>query len=238
MNFVRQHLDTFLGIQLQPQGVVGAPLRPWAASLRPSLPVTILDKLPETALCRDRLREFCADADTPVAFLAIAAWGGMHRLHASRAWQAQTSWMAILEGIRSSRRTRGEDFAVLHELQVEKRFPGVGAPYFTKLLFFLRQEPDAYIMDQWTAKSVNLLTGREVVKVSRAGWVGPDNDRKRYDEFCEVVDHLAKLLGCAGSAAEHALISRGGRKPWKWRKYVRDHFPHPHRRNERQRHIT
>ena len=225
MNLVRQHLDVLLRLPLQSQGPVGANLRSWAASLRPSLPIAMLEQLPETDLCRDRLRIFCAKADISVTFLAVAAWGGMHRLHASRAWQARANWGVALESLRSSNRTRGEDFAILHELQLAKMFPGVGAPYFTKLLFFLRPKSDAYIMDQWTAKSVNLLTGQDVVKISPAGWVGPENSQERYEEFCCIVDELARRLGCTGSEAEHALISKGGRHPWKWREYVKANFP-------------
>lgn len=233
MELVSQHLQVFQKIGTTSQGVVGAKLRPWAASLKHEgvalVSADVVGKLPEGALCRNGLREFCARADTPIAFLAIAAWGGMHRLHGGRAWSARTKWIPILEEVRSSERTRGEDFASLHALQVMGSFPGVRAPYFTKLLFFLRCKPDAYIMDQWTAKSVNLLMGREIVKLSPLGLVEPDNDWKRYEEFCNIVDYLAKLLECDGSAAEHALISRGGRKPWKWREYVKSHFPNPKR---------
>lgn len=145
----------------------------------------------------------------------------MNRLHAARAWAARDAWSPAVGRIREGGRTRVEDFAALHELQMARAFPGVGAAYFTKLLFFMRPEPDAYIMDQWTAKSVNVLTGREVVRVSRGGWVVPDNDSGRYEEFCAIVDYLAERIGCSGGEAEHALVSKGWPKPWAWRAHIK-----------------
>ena len=50
---------------------------------------------------------------------------------------------------------------------------------------------DAYIMDQWTAKSVNLLTGRSVLEVNEYDWVVDKNDRTCYEELCGIVDQLA-----------------------------------------------
>lgn len=44
--------------------------------------------------------------------------------------------------------------------------PGIGPAFFTKLIYFFSPTPDFYILDQWTAKSVNLLTGNWVVKMS------------------------------------------------------------------------
>lgn len=221
MQFDPTHLNVFLRIKPQEQGVVGAKLRAWAESLTPALGTEITSQLPGEALCRARLRALCATADPAVAFLAVMAWGGMNRLHAARAWAARDAWSAAIGRIREGGRTRVEDFAAMHEMQMTGAFPGVGAAYFTKLLFFMRPESDAYIMDQWTAKSVNVLTGREVVKVSRGGWVVPENDSGRYEEFCAIVDHLAEQIGCTGGEAEHALISRGGRKPWAWRAHVK-----------------
>lgn len=221
MQFEPVHLNVFLRIPTREQGKIGSKLREWAESLEPKPGSDITSQLPCEAMCRRRLRALCATADPATAFLAVMAWGGMHRLHAARAWAARDAWLPAVSQIRDAGRTRVEDFAAMHELRMAGRLPGVGTAYFTKLLFFMRPEPNAYILDQWTAKSVNVLTGREVVKVSRSGWVVPGNDSGRYEEFCAIVDHLAERLGCVGEEAEHALVSKGGRKPWEWRAHVK-----------------
>ena len=88
-----------------------------------------------------------------------------------------------------------------------------------------------YIMDQWTAKSVILITGEPVVKVS-GDFPSPENTGADYERFCQTVDAIADELSRSGKSysgqlAEERMFSAGavGRgKPGKWRAYVKQHW--------------
>lgn len=101
----------------------------------------------------------------------------------------------------------------------EGAIKGHGPSFFTKLLYFFSPCPTSYIMDQWTAKSINLLTGRLVVRMD-GDFPSGDNTGANYQNFCEEVDAVAALIGCSGQEAEERLFSRGGRPRWRWREYV------------------
>lgn len=98
--------------------------------------------------------------------------------------------------------------------------PGLGPSYFTKLLYFFSPEPSFYIMDQWTGKAVNLLTGRRIVRMTGDA-PSPLNKPGNYQAYCEEVDAIAALEGTTGELVEERLFSQGGRNPWPWRAYLK-----------------
>lgn len=102
----------------------------------------------------------------------------------------------------------------------------LGPSYFTKLLFFFSPTPDFYIMDQWTGKSINLLTGIPVVRMTRRNDATPlpSNKAGNYQAYCEEVDIIAKRLGVKGEQAEEMLMSKGRPDPWPWRLHVRQYW--------------
>jgi hypothetical protein len=93
-------------------------------------------------------------------------------------------------------------------------------------------------MDQWLGCSINLLTGRQVVKLDHhltwkktaAGKLSQDvtsivsdvNSSEDYEAFCQTIESLSSLLGSPWTpeTAERALIAFGGSKPHPWREYV------------------
>jgi hypothetical protein len=87
-------------------------------------------------------------------------------------------------------------------------------------------------MDQWTTKSMMLLTGdRNLVQMSPGKHAGPTdlNDGETYNRFCEAIDCLAAELKLAADKTEETeelIFSAGGnnRKAGKWRRHVRDHW--------------
>jgi hypothetical protein len=101
------------------------------------------------------------------------------------------------------------------------RLPGLGPAFSTKLIFFMRAIEDGYVMDQWLAKSVNLLVGEKVVEMAGEA-VSPKNTPENYENFCLAIDCLSETLGISPDATEQALFSIGGKKPGKWREYVRN----------------
>src|SRR5690606_3910358 len=112
-------------------------------------------------------------------------------------------------------------------LRADGRLPGMGPAFFTKLIFFMGQSPRGYILDQWTARSVNLLFCDDPIKLLPGGFVSDANDATAYERFCTRVEQLAPILSEAtgqphcGEEAERAIFSRGGKRAGKWRRYVR-----------------
>jgi hypothetical protein len=100
--------------------------------------------------------------------------------------------------------------------------PGMGPAYFTKLIHFLGPA-DGYILDQWTARSTNLLFGPLVyLKPVHRGWhVDDRNTSAHYERYCAQVEWLAeqisrRVAAVLPSEVEHALFAPGG-----WREYVK-----------------
>lgn len=75
-------------------------------------------------------------------------------------------------------------------------------------------------MDQWASKSINLLTGENIVKITKQGWVKDTNNSESYELYCEKIDILAGLLNCSGFEAEERIFS-AGRGKGKWRNYLK-----------------
>lgn len=117
--------------------------------------------------------------------------------------------------------------------------PGLGPAYYTKLLFFLRDSADGYIMDQWTGKSVSLVVTPMFIKI-RGKWVTSANTAAVYQRYCEAVELLAIVMGEPGDVIERKLFSMGqvdGRPPHAWRAYVNAQWPHrPRATTTRRRH--
>jgi hypothetical protein len=184
-------------------------------------------RLGHERLSHDALRRFClaTEVTSLECFVACMAWGGMRHDHGAQALLARQQWLGLICEVRTSGLSRAELFGRFLQLRPD-RLPYIGIAYFTKLLHFLRRGPDAYILDQWTAKSVNLLTGREVVHLT-GSWVDDSNAAHGYEEFCTVIECLSQRmrqhykLPFEGREAEVALMSRGGRNPDTWRKYLK-----------------
>lgn len=83
-------------------------------------------------------------------------------------------------------------------------------------------------MDQWTARSINLLVDRPIVALlknsNRTGGyrVSSSNDCCVYQQFCELVETLAAHLKITNEEAEMRLFSEG-RGQGQWREYVKQH---------------
>jgi hypothetical protein len=105
------------------------------------------------------------------------------------------------------------------------RLPGLGPAFFTKLIIFMRAIEDGYVMDQWVAKSINLLVGMNIVEMA-GETVSLKNTSEKYEQFCLAIDRLSETLGISPDATEQALFSIGGKRAGEWRKYVRDPSRH------------
>jgi hypothetical protein len=222
VKFDEKHLRAFKTAALPEQRWLGKEPRRWASTL---VAEDIVALLPLGRQTRQELRRFCCDrnASTVACFLAIMSWGGMHLGNAREAWKHKAGWLCTIERLRSSQNSREHDYHTLAQL---RPFPlhGIGPAYFTKLLYFLRPVQDAYIMDQWTAKSLQLLS-RQRRPLLRADHVSDANTHADYGWFCEAVESLAEQTCWTPSVVEERLFSGGGRLRAEWREHVIRNWP-------------
>jgi len=152
------------------------------------------------------------------------AWGGsaLWLRYRKCAWDARSQWKDTVAELRRPGLTRADAYKMLRELKNNgsNGLPGLGPAFFTKLIFFMRVKEDGFVMDQWLAKSVNLLVGEKVVEMTGES-VSSKNTHENYEQFCLAIDHLSETLGKSPDATEQALFSIGGKRAGDWRKYVR-----------------
>ncbi len=183
-------------------------------------------------LNRDEVREFCGRSEEcPLAKFAVCmAWGGMRRSNGRRAWKEKDRIRNLIRILEQSKQNREEAYRCFWDA----RIAGLGPAYFTKLIYFIGRENDekrrGYIMDQWTAKSVNLLFPCDEKMITlRSDWVSHAcNTPDVYEAYCQKISRLASELGLNESDAELAIFSSGGRgdKKGEWRKYVQECYRH------------
>lgn len=210
------------------------------AWIRYVLPAAETLGAPEIRCRRSDLFDLIAEGPPiELACAAILAWGGMNRRHGQKLF-ADRAWLGTAEGVRRGEFTRAEAYEAFRVLRSHGKLTGMGPAYFTKLIFFLMpRSPDAppagYIMDQWTACSVNLLLDDPAAVLTDAQFtwdagralktsftVSDQNDGTIYDRFCRTIETLAKAVELDPAALELLLLSEGGRKPQAWRRYVKD----------------
>jgi len=73
-----------------------------------------------------------------------------------------------------------------------------GPAYFTKLMFFTSNEANpCFIMDQWTARSINLLIDDQYISMRNSKNPSPSkdgNNGKKYNKFCLIIEDLSKKI--------------------------------------------
>ena len=214
------------------------------------IPIDYLNRLPAAAihkasvaghpaatvapLTRSALRAICIDpAVTPLAkYACIMAWGGQHFGNFDKSC-GDPALKPLILALLASANNRQSDFLVT---QAAAAFiPGLGISFYTKLLFFLRPVQDAYILDQWTAKSLLLLQFPPVIRLMRRSegynQADPDTTQAEYECFCKAVEGLRGSLWpvglpTTGEQVEMAMFDRS-RPDGFWRAFVRINFDHP-----------
>lgn len=156
---------------------------------------------------------------------AILSWGSMNRNHGIKLFK-EIEWLNLVGEIRNKIIcSREEAYNRFYLLRKEQKLPFMGPAYFTKLICFINPKLNGYIMDQWTAKSVNLICDEEIVRLTSAGFVDPiNNDMNNYKLFCEIIDDLANYLNLGGIDVEESLFSNGGKYKGTWRQFVIDNY--------------
>ena len=224
--WVPEHWNVLQGLPYVAAGAVGIAPSDWVEGLQ-LIGVPDADQLPQSALDRAAVRQICRDPNKPVLFgyACAMAWGGQGlgptRPHAQSAWAAHADLKPILELLRNHSLNRIQAYELFLN---GVRIPGLGPSFWTKLLFFFAERADLYVMDQWVAKSVNLLVGRPLVPLV-GGCPPRETPSAVYNTYCEEIDRIAKHLGLSGSQAEEKMMSHGGHKPGAWRSHVLQNEP-------------
>ncbi|QSY96042.1 hypothetical protein J2J97_09095 [Rhizobium bangladeshense] len=159
------------------------------------------------------------DVETDDLCITILAWGGMRPANRNSLLKCDAArWLKIANRIRSgkiaTRHSAFDEFATLRAND-GAAMNGMGAAYFTKLIYFLmpRGVGRGLILDQWAGLSVNLLVGSELVKMDEtSSWRQVKGDLKRfvssrvsdvntadeYEQFCIAIEELGSTLGTVG----------------------------------------
>ena len=219
--FLKKHWNIFSKIPHVSAGAGGAIPVTWAKRHG----ITATPKgLPNYLLDRKQVRDICQNPDIPVlfAYLCVMAWGnqggaGRGSQHVQSAWAEKTKLKKHLSLLRAGDLTRSDAYSLFTGTG---KIKGIGPAYWTKLLYFFTPIQNFYIMDQWTSKSINLLTGRQVVRME-GNVASGDNKCGNYQSYCEEVDVIADLLKLPGDDVEEMLMSSKGSS---WRKHVKKEY--------------
>lgn len=223
--FQATHFDAFKKIPYTPQGTFGWSPRRWV-EYHGLTEVPLANDLSDERLTRHGVRAICLNRSLDVlhGYICAMAWGlqgiGLTAKHARTAWKHRNTITTRLEVLRGGGLTRSQAFGYFCG---QNAIQGLGPSFFTKLLYFFSPEPTFYIMDQWTGKSVALLTGEWVVRMNGAA-LSRLNRPGNYVAYCEEVDSLARILGGTGAEMEERLFSHGGHNPWCWRRYLKTNW--------------
>jgi hypothetical protein len=234
MELILQHFDALKRIGPIDQMWVGEKLFSYAKSVI-SQSSCQFDQLPEKSVTRgDLFKMVSSDSvNTLTCCVAIFAWGGMRRDHARSVLKASEYWIPITDMIRTQNIGRAEAYSEFSLMRAKGHLKGMGPAFFTKLIYFFgeRTTSHGYIMDQWTARSANLLLGRQLIHVVKnkknQARVSDQNSQHVYEEFCQFIETLASELNVSSDSAEEMIFSSGnsGRKQTRgeWRDYVLKH---------------
>lgn len=210
----------------------------WAEAVQPGL--GSLYGLSPTPLTRTALRALWANPTVSIetCFLSTIAWGGMQRGNGRRIWAVRANCLAVCAAVRAGLHTPASGYQAFSTLKGGKHLPGMGPAYFTKILFFASPAQDAYILDQWTARSMHLLSGQGAYPAVRKDYTSAAKAQRLstphhlrvvvddkvtsadYQDYCDNVNGLAGHLGWHAHHVEERLFSSGGKVPHPWRAHV------------------
>lgn len=182
-----------------------------------------------------------SDEDIKMSVIEIFAWGGMRMDHARMVLPCIENYQDICKDLLCSKLNSDDAYKNFHDAHHSGMFKGMGPPFYTKLIYFLGDH-SGLILDQWTARSINKLCDKPVIKLTRnkngSMAVRQSNGPKHYKIYLEIVEELRaelKLDTLPLSKTEELIFSCSDRDPRvinrlgqyyhricsAWRKYVR-----------------
>lgn len=121
--------------------------------------------------------------------VSVFAWGGMGtsgsngKLAIDTIQNYEEICLGLLNGMSSV-----DAYADFYQLKKSGKMRGIGPAYYTKLIFFFGDQ-SGLIMDQWTARSTNLLLGKKVIQLSN-NLVSDNNPEGVYIKYLNFVAAL------------------------------------------------
>ena len=149
------------------------------------------------------VREICKDHqyDIEDCILIILTWGQIRPSPTTLllAWKSLNSpkIKRFLENIRSGKENdRKQIYRRFADYRYSGDLKGIDTAYFTKLIYFLlNQDEKGYILDQFTARSCNILLRRNIIHINENGTVtSKQNDAEVYEKYCQFIEDLAIYL--------------------------------------------
>ena len=229
INYNKVHYDEFSKNLHTQDNAVGHDIRKWWDDLTGFEETKLLSKI----LKREELKCLCKN-DSPFTdkecLAAIMAWGGQRRNNAKILFRRFDEVQPIISDLRNGKINHIDSYNRFYKIGGAL---GMRAPYFTKVIFFCDPKHQGFIMDQWTAKSTNLLCEEKVIDLTKHGLVTGNNCPKIYERFCNIVCDLSGKLSekknekISPEKIEMAMFSQGGYKHKRgaWREYVIEHWP-------------
>lgn len=208
------------------QGPVGKPPSEYLAVLRAvsgsaTPPIESFYSGLNQPLDRHAVARICRDGRVHVleAFAAAMAWGGMRPSNFRLAIGSQ-GLAPLLENLRKSRKSLQDDYVMT--LKACETIGGLRISFWSKLLYFFRRAGDAPILDQRTAKSINVIFPNSIRM--KGNFPAPDLSVEEYETYIDLLKQLCKRLREDWSAIdmETALFDH---PKGKWRKWVRSQYP-------------
>ena len=230
--FIHKHLEVLKESAVPTENWAGYKVRQYVESLRPQLEENHLlnsvdfDSFPRNEMNRQEVFKFVWDESNSSlsCALSIFAWGAMRRSNARHVIYHSKNWLPVIQRLRDMALTRDAAYEMFAELRT-RGVKGMGPAYFTKLIYFMGRSETSrgYIMDQWTARSINLLCGIDLIHLSKFPsfqYVNDKNTGGIYEKFCASVEQLAQHLGVKPDEAELLIFSEG-RSRGAWRSHVK-----------------
>lgn len=218
MQYNLTHFDFFEKSLSYNQSWIGNDVKRWWDYVTDGKSTT----LPSSKLNRSELKQLCSKGSAysnEECLGAVMAWGGQNRKHGKTLFSRFDEIESIIENMRSGNLDCIGAYQKFDQIWQLNKPLGMGAAYFTKLIFFCEPSHQGFIMDQWTSKSTNLLCDKNIVHLQQ-GHVSKKNSHNTYRQFCEIVQDIARKLNVSAENIEMAMFSKGGRKKEKWRQYV------------------
>jgi hypothetical protein len=215
------------------QGPVGNPVAPYLSDLK--LAGVSADfpgkysELKHSTLSRPQVLVLCKDNSVSdlVAYAIVMAWGGRNprNFRLSISEESLPHLAKILARLRGSKQPRKTDFAEM--ATAAEKIKGLKVSFYTKLLFFLRSNQDAYILDQFTAKSAHLLFDESPVPLGYGDMPNPDHAGDQYEQFCRGVEDLCGMLNNPRGewSPQHVEQAMFDKRRGQWRRYMATFFP-------------
>jgi hypothetical protein len=156
--------------------------------------------------------------------ISILAWGNCKISNAREIFKKENldNILKLIDYLNSHKIINREDAFgyFIENKRKAKLFKGLGIAYFTKLLWFIRPDLNGYILDQYTARSVNYIIGKPLIKLESGKYVSVRNNKSVYENYCKVVEEIAEKIALNPENTEERLF--GGDYP-EWRNKINNH---------------